>query len=137
MKVYRFPGVLLAMSIVAGVLELTGCASFSQRTKLQSFEDISKNYRFAVLMSDFVQASQIGRFDLPEDFDSFKNFHVVSYTLKKITFSEDKNQAFQTVEIEYYRVDSMRQKIVADKQEWSYEEDKQSWILTSGLPEFY
>ena len=137
MRSFRFMIWVLAMSVAMGVLGYTGCASFSQRAKLQSFDEVSKHYRLAMLRSNYDQAVEIGQSDAPKDLSFLNNFHVVSYTLKKITFSKEKSEAFQTVEIEYYRVDSMRQKIVIDEQKWSYQPDNQMWVLSSGLPRFH
>jgi hypothetical protein len=112
------------------------CASFSERGKLDSFEQTSKRYRSAMLMSAFEQAKYLSASDSPKDPAQLNNFHVVSYKLKKIKFSNDKSEAYQTVEIEYYRKDSMRQKVIRDKQEWNYRPESKKWILNSGLPQF-
>lgn len=112
------------------------CASFSERGKLDSFEQTSKHYRLAMLMSAFERAKYLSASDFPKDPAELNNFHVVSYHLKNIKFSNDKSKAHQTVEIEYYRVDSMRQKVIRDKQEWNYKPESKKWVLTSGLPQF-
>ena len=112
------------------------CASFSDRGKLDSFEQTVKHYRRAMLMSAFEQAKYLSTSDAPKDPTKLKNFHVVSYNLKKIKFSNDKSKVYQTVEIKYYRVDSMRQKIIRDKQEWDYNSESKKWVLISGLPQF-
>lgn len=115
---------------------LMNCTSFSGRGKLDTFKQISKYYRLALLRSDFEQARHLSASDFPKDAARLKNFHVVSYTPKKIEFSSDKSKAYQTVEIEYYRIDSMRQKTIRDLQEWSYKPPTEQWVLTSGLPQF-
>ena len=115
---------------------LMNCTSFLERGKLDSFEQTSKHYRLAILMSNFEQAIHLSALDFPKDPAYLKNFHVVSYTPKKIEFSSDKSKAYQTVEIEYYRIDSMRQKIIRDIQEWNYKPKSEQWVLTSGLPKF-
>lgn len=115
---------------------LAGCASLSGRGKLEGFEKVSKQYRFAVLMSDFEQAARISAVDSPIDFSILKNFHVVSYKAKKIDFSEDKSKVFQAVDIEYYRVDTLLQKNIRDNQEWHYQVKTEQWVLESGLPQF-
>jgi hypothetical protein len=112
------------------------CASFSERGRLDSFEQTTKHYRLAMLMSAFEQAKYLSASDSPKDPAELKNFHVVSYNLKKIKFSNDKSKAYQTVEIEYYRMDSMRQKVIRDKQEWNYKPESEKWVLSSGLPQF-
>ena len=114
----------------------SGCVSIPGRAKLEQFEKTSKHYRIAILMSDFEQAAQLSASMPPTDFSSLKKFHVVSYSPKKIEFADDKSKAIQTVEIEYYRRDSMRQKVLRDLQEWVYQPEKKQWILNSGLPRF-
>lgn len=115
---------------------LMNCTFFLERGKLDFFEQTSKHYRSALLMSNFEQAIRLSASESPKDPASLKKFHVVSYTLKKIEFSSDRSKAYQTVEIEYYHIDSMRQKIIRDIQEWNYKPNSKQWILTSGLPKF-
>lgn len=117
-------------------LGASACASIPGRAKLELFEKTSKHYRIAILMSDFEQAAQLSASTPSKDFSDFKKFHVISYSPKKIEFSDDKSKAVQTVEIEYYRRDSMRQKVLRDLQEWIYQAETQQWILNSGLPQF-
>jgi hypothetical protein len=116
---------------------LFGCASVTVRGKLEAFENISKQYRIAILNSDFEQAAHLVSLNPGKDYSNLNNFHVFSYTLKKLEFANDKSKATQTVEIEYYRVDSMRQKILQDIQEWIYKPEMNQWILNSKLPQFH
>lgn len=136
MRFFSAKAVELKVSILLISSFVMGCASISEKGKLNSFEQISKHYRLAMLMSDYEQALLLSASNFPENPSELKNFHVVSYTPKKIEFSSDKSKAFQTVEIEYYRIDSMRQKIIRDAQEWNYKPKSEQWVLISGLPQF-
>lgn len=138
MRFFSAKAVGLVVLIIWISFCLTDCATFSERAKIDAFEQVTKNYRFAMLLSDFEQAVQISgsESDSPGDIAALKNFHVVSYTAKKIEFSGDKSKVSQAVEIEYYRVDSMQQKTIRDVQEWTYKPETTNWILTSGLPKF-
>lgn len=128
--------VLLIAPILFAMLWFSGCFSFPHRAKLVSFKEVSKNYRFAILLSDFDQAAQVSQADYTLDDEPLANYHVVSYDLKRIEFSKDKSEVIQVVEIEYYRVDSMRQKKLRDVQQWSYRPEDEQWVLSSGLPQF-
>ncbi len=128
--------IVIVMLSIMILLNISGCASISGRSKLTLFENTSKYYRTAILRSDFEQAAILSSSTAANDLSDLRNFHVVSYTPKKVEFADNGTKALQTVEIEYYRVDSMRQKVIRDHQEWVYQADKDTWILESGLPHF-
>lgn len=136
MRLFPAMAVELFVWTILASFWLVNCASFSDKGKLNAFEQATKNYRYAMLLSNFEEAKNLSAPDSSIDLAALKNFHVVSYTPKKIEFSSDKSKVSQIVEIEYYRVDSMRQKIIRDVQEWTYQPETEQWILKSGLPEF-
>jgi molybdenum cofactor biosynthesis enzyme len=61
---------------------------------------------------------------------------VTSYSVKKVSVSEDQSEVRQTVEIGYYRVDEVTLKTIRDQQVWVYNPIAKRWYLKSGLPLF-
>lgn len=118
------------------LLGATACASLAARTQMEAFEQTSKQYRRALLASDFEAALRMTNSEKTIDAAALKNIHVVSYSLKKTEISENGSKVSQEVDLEYYRTDSMLQKSIRDQQQWAYASDGKKWVLESGLPDF-
>lgn len=114
----------------------TACASLASRTQMEAFEQTSKQYRRALLASDFEAALRMTDSEKKTDPAVLKNIHVVSYSLKKTEISENGSKVSQEVDLEYYRTDSMLQKSIRDRQQWAYAAAGKKWVLKSGLPDF-
>ncbi|MGB5620397.1 MAG: hypothetical protein WBM78_26390, partial [Desulfobacterales bacterium] len=61
---------------------------------------------------------------------------VTSYSVKKVSVSEDQAEVRQIVEIGYYRVDEVTLKTMREQQVWAYNPVVKRWYLQSGLPPF-
>lgn len=61
---------------------------------------------------------------------------VTSYELLDREISKDKLLARQSVEIKYYKLDSMIEKTLIDTQVWEYDREEKTWRLQGGLPDF-
>jgi hypothetical protein len=118
------------------LIGITACASLDNQIQQEAFDRISNQYRRALLASDFEAALNMTSSPSAVALPALKNIQVVSYSLRKAEFSEDRSKVLQEVELEYYRTDSMLQKSMRDHQEWIYEPGSKTWVLTSGLPQF-
>jgi hypothetical protein len=126
----------LRAAVLLALIAITACASLATRSQMDAFDQISKQYRHALLASDFEAAASMTASPGAADLALLKHIHVISYTLKKVGFSKDGSKVSQEVDLEYYRTDSMRQKRLRDQQQWLYQADAKRWVLTSGLPDF-
>jgi hypothetical protein len=69
-------------------------------------------------------------------YEELKKIKVTDYELLQRTPSSDLMQAVQVAEIQYYRVDQMKEKSLIDSQLWEYDLEEKRWYLTTGLPDF-
>jgi hypothetical protein len=103
------------------------------------FEKTSNAYRELILLSEFETAYTFGNTEnMNEDvnLDALKNIKVTDYALKSYEVSNDKSEITQSVEMEYYWAGRYRVRTILDKQIWKYDEEKQTWLLHTGLPRF-
>ena len=118
---------------------LIGCATISEQSRMTKFEKTSERYKELVLLSEFEAAYKFGDTEnMTEDvnLDSLKNIKVTDYALKSYHISNDKLEINQSVEMEYHWLDAYRVRTILDKQIWKYDEEKETWVLKTGLPRF-
>ena len=117
-----------------------GCAAYSDMKKQDDFSETTKSYEKMIFWSNYDTADSFRdpqeRETHPADIDELKNIKVTSYSVKKVSVSEDQSEVRQTVEIGYYRVDEVTLKTIRDQQVWVYNPIAKRWYLQSGLPLF-
>ena len=117
-----------------------GCAAYSDMKKQDDFSETSKSYEKMIFWSNYDTADSFRdpqeREIHPADIDGLKKIKVTSYSVKKVSVSEDQSEVRQTVEIGYYRVDEVTLKTMRDQQVWVYNPIAKRWYLQSGLPLF-
>lgn len=118
-------------------LLLVGCTTIIRGER---FDRTLRAYSNAVRWSDFqtalyfVEARQIQ--ENPPDMEELRRVRVISYNVKNLEHLKTNEQVRQTVHISYYKTDDMRQRNLVNLQIWEYDEEKKSWYLVSGLPDF-
>ena len=74
--------------------------------------------------------------DQEPSFETFNKIKVTSYEVVGRDVSEDRFQATQTVEIQYFFKDQLKEKTIIDRQLWEFDEESEAWHLKTGLPRF-
>ena len=118
---------------------LIGCATISEQSRMTRFEKISERYKELVLLSEFEAAYMFGDTEnMTEDInlDALKNIKVTDYALKSYDISNDRLEINQSIEMEYHWLDIYKVRTILDKQIWKYDEEKETWVLQTGLPRF-
>ena len=129
-----------ALSLFVCLALTVGCAAYSNMKKQDDFSETTKSYEKMIFWSNYDTADSFRdpqeRETHPADIDELKNIKVTSYSVKKVTVSEDQAEVRQIVEIGYYRVDEVTLKTLRDQQVWAYNPTVKRWYLQSGLPLF-
>ena len=129
-----------ALSLFVCLALTAGCAAYSDMKKQDDFSETSKSYEKMIFWSNYDTADSFRdpqeRETHPADIDELKNIKVTSYSVKKVSVSEDQAEVRQIVEIGYYRVDQVTLKTMRDQQVWAYNPTVKRWYLQSGLPLF-
>ena len=122
------------------LLLVLGCATISDHRLMNKFNDTSRDYRHAVIWSDYETARVFvkdrGVKRNLSDFQTFKRIKVTGYTVKQSVPSADKLQVRQAVEIIYFWQDKPVLKSINDNQIWEYDSTEKRWYLISGIPDF-
>lgn len=124
------PTVLVLIVLIA----VFGCASDKKKNDLdvtlRFYERSIKwgSYRDAQSLSDTPVAQ--------ERLDQYKDIKVISYEVLRQEVTGDFDQLSQVVEIKFYHQDQGTIKTVRDKQVWTFDDDRDVWVLQTGLPDF-
>jgi hypothetical protein len=70
------------------------------------------------------------------DYEKLKSIRITGYAQKQYKVSETGTEADQVVEIRYYDENVAREKVVIDRQKWTYDRDLNRWVIVSDLPAF-
>ncbi len=128
----------LKIYIVLLTLLVAGCASVTEFSKMDKFQQTSDAYEFAIRWSDYDMASSFLKdqydLELGDQIENLKQFNVTAYTVRRFVPSEDKSQVLIVADIQYFRKNGLLVKNYSHRQLWKYDEEKESWHLTSGLP---
>ncbi len=129
---------IVVLSLI--ILLLIGCASFTTKNRMIDFERISKAYRHNIRMSEFWAAYQFidpATIKKELDVEKYKDTKVVKYKVINIDLADDNLSVKQNVEIEYYLLDRVVLQTIQDRQVWKYDKKNKSWLLQTGLPDFF
>ncbi len=126
--------------VILCALLLFGCSAIKEVRQQDSFERAVKAYRQNLLMGKYRTANAFRKppasAQQAPDFTELKKIRITSYELTAVNISQDLLTVNQTVEIGYYNIDSMVEKILTDNQLWKYDPDEKAWHLHSDFPEF-
>lgn len=121
---------------VVVLLALGGCITDPKMTAL---EDTLRAYDRAVRWSNFQIIPSFRSKEQADEalaLDKLKSIRVTGYTRVQFSVSDTGMSANQVVEIRYYDENVARENVVIDKQHWKYDDESESWVLTSKLPQF-
>ena len=126
--------VVLAFGLAAG------CSTLKLGDRVQDFEDTSRAYGRAMAWSEYEVAAAFFKSgdqdQTAPNFDHLNQFKVTDYEVRMGSVLENGMRVRQVVKISYFRKDNLIVRTISDDQVWEYDEDKSSWVLTTGFPKF-
>lgn len=83
------------------------------------------------ISSEYQEEHPITRLEM----DRLRLFKVTAYTLRSSTPVDDGKGLMQIVEIRLFNKNQARERSIIDEQYWKYNEERERWLLHSGLPD--
>ena len=80
---------------------------------------------------EYLEENPVTRLDL----DRLRLFRVTQYTVRSAVNVDDGKGLVQEVEIRMFNKNQARERTVIDEQYWKYDEERERWLLHSGLPD--
>jgi hypothetical protein len=69
------------------------------------------------------------------EIDRLRLFRVTQYTVRSAVNVDDGKGLVQEVEIRMFNKNQARERTILDEQYWKYDEERERWLLHSGLPD--
>jgi hypothetical protein len=117
---------------------VVGCASVNELSKMDKLEMTTDGYEVSIRWSDFEMAASFIKDKqdpgITTQLENLKQFNVTAYTVKTFVPSENKSQVLIIADIQYFKKNGLIVKNYSHRQIWEYDEEKERWFLTSGLP---
>jgi len=131
--------VKLKLLIIFLAILAVSCASVNDMKRMEKFEQATDTYELAIRWSDFDMASTfLKNQEDPEIatlIENLKQYKVTSYTVKRYLPSADKSQILIIADIQFFKINGLIVKNISHRQIWKYDQDKENWFLSSGLPD--
>jgi hypothetical protein len=129
----------LAFATCLCVLAITACTSNQvDESRSEAFKQYETIIRWSqwdaaadFIAPEYVEENPITRLDM----DRLRLFRVTSYTIRSTGVYDEGMTARQVVEIRMFNKNKGVERSIIDNQEWRYNEERQRWLLHSGLPD--
>lgn len=128
---------IIVVTVSVGLL--SGCAGFSNKSKLENYGRTLDSYESAMRVSDldtvchFVDPDAMSRQDCLDHFGEIK---LVSYKVMDVKVDEENMNVTQEIKVSYHFLNGIRLKDRTFSQTWHYLEDSEQWLLKDGPPKF-
>lgn len=129
----------LTMSLLLGVLLISGCATVEKDKRALALQAATNGYQSAIRWGYYETAFGYLHPDLRKGQpvpEGLKNLRLTGYDVVQPPTMQDEDTATQVVNIEYLHEDRQVVKRIADRQIWTWDDALDSWWLKSGLPAF-
>lgn len=127
--------------ILAAVFALAAAACSGNQVE-ESRSEAFKQYETIIRWSqwdaaaDFIAPEYVAENPITRlDMDRLRLFRVTAYTIRSTGIYDEGMTARQVVEIRMFNRNKGMERTIIDNQEWRYNEERQRWLLHSGLPD--
>ena len=83
------------------------------------------------LAPEYLEENPVSRLDL----DRLRLFRVTQYTVRTAVPVDEGKGLMQVVEIKMFNSNQARERSIIDEQYWKYNEERERWLLHTGLPD--
>ena len=111
---------------------LAACTGLKDRNL--SLIDTLRSYETAVRWGNADNIKTMHNKELKNPLTQFTNMRISSYTIQSTRANADKNKIQQQVEIRYYFLDQLKEKIFLDEQIWEFDDKQRVWLRSNDFP---
>ena len=129
---------LVAGIALASLTLLAACGNSQEKAReaaLKAFEAQVRWSEFAGLVDhmhpEYLRQNPINSIDMSR----LRQYRVTGYQLKSRTVDSDGKRLRQVVELRLYNKNTAVERVIDHRQDWRWDEQRESWLLHSGLPD--
>lgn len=129
---------------IAGILALTilaaACSGNQQmlRERQQAMDQWEAMVRWSqyhalvdMIHPEWLEENPVRRLEV----ERLKQFRVTEYRVRQVLAETDSLGVERLVQIRMYHVHSARERVITHREVWRYDEERERWLLHSGLPD--
>jgi hypothetical protein len=128
-----------ALLLALVIFSLASCSSNQvDKSRGEAFKQYETIIRWSQwdAAADFVSPEYLEEHPISRlELDRLRLFRVTSYTLRSTGVYDEGMTARQVVEIKMFNNQQAVERTIIDEQEWRYDEERERWLLHSGLPD--
>jgi hypothetical protein len=128
-----------ALLLALVIFSLASCSSNQvDKSRGEAFKQYETIIRWSQwdAAADFVSPEYLEEHPISRlELDRLRLFRVTSYTLRSTGVYDEGMTARQVVEIKMFNKQQAVERTIIDEQEWRYDEERERWLLHSGLPD--
>lgn len=130
---------ITAILTLAALALLAGCATLSNQDRLRTetmdrYEAIVRWNQFDAMV-DFVHPAWLAEHPVSSlDIERLHQFRVSQYTVRQV-LSEPDGGVDRLVRLRLYNKHTAREKVVDYVESWRWDDERERWMLHSGLPD--
>lgn len=126
---------LLSLAVVTLVACTSNPVTKSRSEAFKQYETIIRWSQWDAA-ADFISLDYQAEHPITRlEMDRLRLFRVTQYNLRSANVFDDGKSASQTVEIKMFNSNQGVERTIIDQQEWQWDEDRERWLLHSGLPD--
>ncbi len=139
-NLFRFNNLVLPaglLSVLCGALVLSACSTTP--TELETLDETLQSYERAIRWGDFPTAFVFQKEPkaIPDwERHALRGIRVTSYRTINKEVNPEMTEAKIMVDIRYYFDNSARERVLTDRQVWSYNKSSERWLLDTSFPKF-
>lgn len=122
------------------VLLLTACASGSQAQRKQEkamnlWQEMVRWNEYDGLV-DMIHPDWLADHPIRSvELERLRQFRVTEYRVRQVISDPDEQRVVRRVQIRLYHIHSARERIIQHREVWRYDNERDRWLLHSGLPD--
>jgi len=126
--------------IALTIMSLQACAAIGDSKKSIGLEKAVYYYESTMRWADFAGANSLRRYEGPAvpgmNPKKLEHIKITGYETLNTIPSDDKSTVYIAVRISYYDEANMKEMTLTDNQVWHYDEEQNSWYISTPLPAF-
>jgi len=122
------------------LMSLAACAASNQAQRerqqaMDRWQDMVRWSEYSALVDminpEWLAENPVGRLELQR----LRQFRVTEYRVRQVISEPDGLALERRVQIRLYHVHSARERVIQHRELWRYDEERERWLLHSGLPD--
>lgn len=122
------------------LLMLAGCAGGGKmvRERQEAMDAWEQRVRWSAFetLIDFIHPDYLAENPITQlDVDRLEQFRTTEYRLRQVMLDPENDDVERLVRIRLHHLHTARERVIDHREVWRYDEERQAWLLHSGLPD--